>query len=181
MLPRSSPSRALLLRPRRRRRQNQAAPDKAVAEVKTEQVARRQHEERVAELEQELKDAIGKCEALEEKTRAQAAELAKALQEAKEARTESRGAREEIRQAEQMAAGKPFLCIVYLWSKICLAHSTVEFSRRLCGSSEECRRRRTVLPSPGGELNREVVLVTVPGAGASNASEQPHEAAVEAA
>ena len=37
------------------------------------------------------------------------AELAKALQEAKEARTKSRSAREEIQQAEQITAGKPFL------------------------------------------------------------------------
>ena len=35
--------------------------------------------------------------------------LTKALQEAKEARTESRAAREEIKQAEQIAVGKPFL------------------------------------------------------------------------
>ena len=60
-------------------------------------------------MEQELKDAISKCEALEEKTTAQAAELAKALHEAKEAWTESRSAHEEIWQAEQIVAGKPFL------------------------------------------------------------------------
>ena len=60
-------------------RENKAAPDKAAAELKTEQVVRRKHEERVAEVEQELKDAIGKCEALEEKNKAQAADLAKAL------------------------------------------------------------------------------------------------------
>ena len=58
---------------------NRAVPDKAVAELKTKQVTRRQHEERVAEVEQEPKDAIGKCEALEEKMTAQAAELVKAL------------------------------------------------------------------------------------------------------
>ena len=50
-------------------------------------------------MEQELKDAISKCETLEEKTSAQAVELAKPLNEAKEARTESRAAWEEIRQA----------------------------------------------------------------------------------
>ena len=46
---------------------------------------------------------------MEERNKAQAAELTKALQEAKEARSESRAAREEIKQAEQIAAGKPFL------------------------------------------------------------------------
>ena len=60
-------------------------------------------------MEQELKDAISKCETLEEKTSAQAAELTKVLHEDKEAQTESWSAREEIRQAEQIAAGKPFL------------------------------------------------------------------------
>ena len=78
-------------------RVSDAAAKNAAADLKAEQVARRQHEERVAEVEQELKDAIGKCEALEEKSAAQAVDLAKALQEAKEARTESRAAREEIR------------------------------------------------------------------------------------
>ena len=37
------------------------------------------------------------------------AELDKAVQEASEARSESRTAREEIRQAKEIAAGKPFL------------------------------------------------------------------------
>ena len=60
-------------------------------------------------MEQELQDAASKCEALEEKNKAQAVNLTKALQEAKEARTESRAAREENKQAEQIAAGKPFL------------------------------------------------------------------------
>ena len=52
----------------------------------------------------------------------------------------------------------------------------MEFSRRLCRSFEECRRRRTVLPSPGKELDGEAVLATVPGTGASGAVEQPDEA-----
>ena len=88
---------------------SRAAADKAGADLKAEQATRRQYEERVTELEQELKDAARKCEALEEKNKAQAVDLTKALQEAKEARTESRAAREEIKQAEQIAAGKPFL------------------------------------------------------------------------
>ena len=40
---------------------NKAAADKAAAELEAEQVARRQHEAWVAEVEQELKDAISKC------------------------------------------------------------------------------------------------------------------------
>ena len=63
----------------------------------------------MAEVEQELKDAILKCEGLEEKASAQSSELDKALQDAKAARVESRSAREEIQQAKQIAAGKAFL------------------------------------------------------------------------
>ena len=60
-------------------------------------------------MEQELEDATGKCKALEEDNKAKAAEFDKALQEAREAQSESRAAREEIRQAGEIAAGKPFL------------------------------------------------------------------------
>nr|XP_020176018.1 hepatoma-derived growth factor-related protein 2-like [Aegilops tauschii subsp. strangulata] len=86
---------------------NKAAADKASAELKTEQAARRQHEARVAKVEHELKDSILKCEGLEEKVLAQSSELAKALQDAKAARVESRSAREEIHHAKQIAADLP--------------------------------------------------------------------------
>nr|XP_020175633.1 protein WEAK CHLOROPLAST MOVEMENT UNDER BLUE LIGHT-like 2 [Aegilops tauschii subsp. strangulata] len=90
-------------------RASKAAADKAAADLEAKQVTRRRCEARVTEVEQALQDAANKCEALEEQNKAQAAELTKALQEAKEARSESRAAREEIKQAEQIAAGKPFL------------------------------------------------------------------------
>ena len=88
---------------------SQAAADKADTDLKAEQVARRQYEERLTEVEQEIKDATGKCRALEEKNTAQVVNLAKALQGAMEVQTESRAAREEIKQGEQIAASKPFL------------------------------------------------------------------------
>nr|XP_020153135.1 ATP synthase subunit b-like [Aegilops tauschii subsp. strangulata] len=90
-------------------RVSEAATDKAAADLKAEQATRRQYEERVTEVEQELEDATRKCEALEKESKAQAAELSKALQEAREARTKSRVAREEIKQAGEIAAGKSFL------------------------------------------------------------------------
>ena len=86
-----------------------AAAEKPAADLKDEQTNRRQFEERVSKIEQELKDATRKCELLEEENKAKAAELTKALQDAQEARSESRAAREELRQAGQIAAGKPFL------------------------------------------------------------------------
>ena len=57
----------------------------------------------------ELKEATVRCKFLEGDNKAKAAYLDKALQEAREARSESRPAREEIRQAWEIAAGKPFL------------------------------------------------------------------------
>ena len=57
----------------------------------------------------ELKDAASRGELLEKDNKARTADLDKALREAKEARSESRAAREEIRQAGEIAAGKPFL------------------------------------------------------------------------
>ena len=59
-------------------------------ELEAEQTAHRQHEARVAEVEQELKDAIRKCETLEQTTLDNSSELAKALHDAKEVRIESR-------------------------------------------------------------------------------------------
>src|SRR5215216_2686002 len=90
-------------------RVSKAVADKAAPALETEQAARRRFEDRVAEVEQELKDAARKCESLEEENKAKGAKLAKALQDAKEAWSESRAVREEIRQAGQIAAGKPFL------------------------------------------------------------------------
>ena len=57
----------------------------------------------------ELKEATIRCEFLEKDNKAKAADLDKALQEAREARSESRAALEEIQQAGEIATGKPFL------------------------------------------------------------------------
>ena len=86
-----------------------AAAEKAVAELKAEQAARRQCEERISTMALELKDATSRCELLEKDNKTKAADLDKALREAKESRSKSRAAREEIRQAGEIAAGKPFL------------------------------------------------------------------------
>ena len=85
------------------------AANKAADELKTEQAARRQCEERISIMARELKETTVQCEFLERDNKAKAADLDKALQEAREARSESRAAREEIRQAGEIAAGKPFL------------------------------------------------------------------------
>ena len=98
-----------LARAKEQARISNAAAEKASAELKAEQAARRQCEERISTMARELKDAASRCEFLEKDNKAKTADLDKALREAKEARSESRAAREEIRQAGEIAAGKPFL------------------------------------------------------------------------
>ena len=80
-----------------------AAAEKVDANLKEEHATGSQYEERVSKIEQELKDATHKCEVLKEDNKVKAAELAKALQDAHEARSESRTTREELRQARQIA------------------------------------------------------------------------------
>ena len=88
-----------LARTKEQARVSNAAAEKAAADLKDEQATWRQFEERVSKIEQELKDATHKCEVLKEDNKVKAAELAKALQDAHEARSESRTTREELRQA----------------------------------------------------------------------------------
>ena len=57
----------------------------------------------------ELRDAASRYELLEKVNQAKAADLKKALDSAKETRSEIRDAREELRQAGEIAAGNPYL------------------------------------------------------------------------
>ena len=69
---------------------------KALAEAEEraakEQAAREKHEARVGEVQQELQDAVQKCESLERDIVDQESELIKARQSAHDARIESQGA-----------------------------------------------------------------------------------------
>ena len=101
--------RAELERAKEQARCSDAAAEKASADLRAEQAARRQNEEKISALALELKNTASRCEYLEKENKAKMADLDKALREVKEARSESRAAREEIRQAGEIAAGKPFL------------------------------------------------------------------------
>ena len=91
--------RAELARAKEQARFSNAAAEKASAELKAEQAARRQDEEKISMMALELKNATSRCEFLEKESKALTVDLNKALQEAREARSESRAAREEARQA----------------------------------------------------------------------------------
>ena len=101
--------RAELARAKEQARSSNAAAEKASAELKAEQAAQRQDEEKISTTRLELENATGRCEFLEKEGKALTTDLNKALQEAKEARSESRAARAEVRQVREIAAGKPFL------------------------------------------------------------------------
>ena len=57
----------------------------------------------------ELQNAASRYELLERENQTKAADLKKALEASKEARSGIRAAREELRQAGDITAGKPFL------------------------------------------------------------------------
>ena len=88
--------RAELARAKEQARMSNAAAEKAAAELKVERTARRQCEERISTMALEFNNATSRCQVLEKDNKAKAVDLDKALQEAKEARSESRAAREEI-------------------------------------------------------------------------------------
>ena len=63
----------------------------------------------MAEMAEELKSATDRCRLLEKEDQAKQTDLEKAVANAKDARSAMRAAKEELRQAEQIAAGKPFM------------------------------------------------------------------------
>ena len=123
--------------------------------VEKEHATRKKHESRVGEFQQELEDAVKKCESLKRKITDQESELAKARQSAQEAQVEAQGALQEIQEARKITAGKAFimqskyvgkryLLLTRIWSSpgafADLPHSVadaVEFFRAEEGSSTE--------------------------------------------
>lgn len=60
-------------------------------------------------MQQELKDAVVKCEELEQKNKDRVTEMAKIKTEIQEAMMETRGAQQELHQVKQIAYGKLYL------------------------------------------------------------------------
>ena len=63
----------------------------------------------MAQMATELEDAANRRELLEKENQAKAADLKKALEAAKETRSEMRGMKEDLREAGDIMAGKPYL------------------------------------------------------------------------
>ena len=88
------------------------AVKKVVAEAEKkaaiEQALREKHEARVIKAEQELQEAVRKCETLEQSLTEKESELTQAHRATSDARGEAQGALEEIQEARRIAAGKDF-------------------------------------------------------------------------
>ena len=85
---------------------------KAMAEAEkkatTEQALREKHEATVIKAEQELQEAVKKCETLEQSLTEKESELTRAHQAARDAWGEIQGALQEIQEARKIMAGKAF-------------------------------------------------------------------------
>ena len=97
-----------LARAKEQARRSDAAALKAVEELKAEQVAHRRSEDKIASMTLELQNAASLYELLERESQTKAADLKKALEAAKETRSKTRDAQEELRQAGDITAGRPF-------------------------------------------------------------------------
>src|SRR3954465_5582027 len=100
--------RAELARAKEQARKSDAAAVKALKELKAEQASHCRSKEEMADMAVKLKSATDRCKLLEEEGRARQTSLEKAVADAKDARSIMRAAREELRQAGQIADGKPF-------------------------------------------------------------------------
>ena len=81
---------------------------KAEGKAVKEEAARKKLKARVNEVQQELQEAVRKCETLEREASVQETELSKARQSAETARNEAWGALQEIHEARKITAGKAF-------------------------------------------------------------------------
>ena len=101
--------RAELARAKEQARRSDAAASRAAEELKAEKAAHCLSRAEVAELAMKLKDAADRNEALEKERLSEWEDLGKATAEAKDARSAMRAMKEELRQAGDIVAGRPFL------------------------------------------------------------------------
>ena len=101
--------RAELARAKEQARKSDAAALKAAEELKAEQAAHCQSKKEMAEMAVKLKNAADRCKLLEKEDQAEQTDLEKAVADAKDARSAMRAMKEELRQAGDIAARKPFL------------------------------------------------------------------------
>ena len=85
------------------------ALSKAEDRAAKERIEREKQEARVGEVQQELQDFVKKYKSLERDSKTQGSELAKALENAQNAKAEAQKALQEIQAVKKIAAGKAFI------------------------------------------------------------------------
>ena len=101
--------RAELARAKEQARISNAATLKADEELKAEKAAHGESKEKMAKMAVELKDTADRCRLLEKQNRAKATDLEKDMMADKDTRSAMRAKKEELREAGDIAAGKPFM------------------------------------------------------------------------
>ena len=101
--------RAKLARAKEQARISDVAAEKALEELRAEQAAHYRSKKEMAEMAVKLKSAADHCKSLEKEDRVRQTDLEKAVVDAKDAHSAMRAAKEELRQAGQIAAGKAFM------------------------------------------------------------------------
>ena len=101
--------RAELAQAKEQARRSNAAASRAAEELAAERVAHCRSREEMAEMAVKLKDATDRNEALGKERLVGQEDLEKDTAEAKDARSAMRAIKEELRQAREIVAGKPFL------------------------------------------------------------------------
>ena len=101
--------RAELARAKEQARSSNAAVLKAAEELKAEKDAHCESQEKMAKMAVELKDTADRCRVLEKENQAKATDLEKAAAADKDTRSAMRAKKEELREAGDIAAGKPFM------------------------------------------------------------------------
>ena len=100
---------AELARAKEQARKSDAAALKVAEELKAEQAAHCQSKKEMAEMAVKLKNAADRCKLLEKEDRVAQKDLEKVTTEAKDTRSAMRAMKEELRQAGDITAGKPFM------------------------------------------------------------------------
>ena len=101
--------RAELARAKEQARISNAAALKAAEELRAEKAAHCESKDKMAKMAVKLKDTADRCQFLEEENRAKATDLEKATMATKDTRSAMRAKKEELREAGDIAAGKPFM------------------------------------------------------------------------
>ena len=97
--------------------------------------------------------------------------------EAQNAKAEAQKALQEIQAVKKIAAGKAFIMqSKHVKETFFFTYPSSELSRSVRRSTPQCVGCRGVLPGRGGELDGEVVLVSVYWDRTSDALERPAEA-----